>query len=151
MSNGDTTTIVDKTLNVTRVGGISALVVSGLSAVVPVVEQLSSSKIDTPVVVGMEGLAAVLAIVAAWIYTIDVRTRTELTRTRLIAEQAKARPGTPSLPPGGPLEVTLRSHPKQTESVLAIRLRPDTDETELLVAEHGAEPRWEPISSVLVQ
>jgi hypothetical protein len=90
MSNPDKETIKEKALNSTKVGGISALIVAGISAMVPVIQMLSKSKIDVDIIIGMEALAAVLACVAAWIYTIDARIRADLTKTRL-GTQHKAR------------------------------------------------------------
>lgn len=80
--NGDTETITDKALNSTKVGGISALMLAGLSAVVPVVQTLSEKNIHAGIIIGMEALAAVLACVAAWIYTVDARIRADLAKTQ---------------------------------------------------------------------
>jgi hypothetical protein len=141
MSNGDTETISDKALNSTKVGGVSALLLAGISAMVPVVQTLSNSKVPTSIVIGMEALAAVLACVAAWIYTVDARIRADLAKTRRTAGKG------PAITVGVPFAVKLRGHPHEIEQVLAIRFD-DADKMEVLVAERGGEPKWEPLDQV---
>jgi hypothetical protein len=141
MSNGDTETISEKALNSTKVGGVSALVLAGLSAIVPIVQTLSNSKVDTGIIIGMEALAAVLACVAAWIYTVDARIRANLAQTRRAAGKG------PTVTVGMPFDVKLRGHPNEIEHVLAIR-SDDGDKTEVLVAAPGGEPDWLPLEKV---
>ena len=141
MSNGDTETITDKTLNSTKVGGISALVLAGLSAVVPVVQTLSNSKIDTGIIIGMEALAAVLACVAAWIYTVDARIRANLAQPQSTAGKG------PAVTVGTPFKVKLSGHPNEVDQVLAIR-SDGADKTEILVAAPGGKLDWKPLGDV---
>lgn len=141
MSNSDTETISDKTLNSTKIGGVSALLLAGLSAIVPAVQTLSNSKVHVGTIIGMEALAAVLACVAAWIYTVDARIRADLAKARRSASKG------PAVTVGAPFAVKLRGRPNEVEQVLAIRFD-DADKMEVLVAEHGAQPKWEPLDQV---
>lgn len=144
MSNGDTETITEKTLNSTKVGGVSALLLAALSAVVPVVQSLSKSNISTSIIIGMEALAAVLACVAAWIYTVDARIRADLAKARTAAGKGTA------VAVATPFEVTHRDHPNEAEKALAIRFDGDS-KTEVLMGPPGARPDWYPLEKVQVR
>jgi Na+/melibiose symporter-like transporter len=143
-------TITEKSLNATRFGGVTAAVMGVVTALVPVVTSLADRNVHVSIIVGMEALAAVLALVAAWIYTIDVQTRTELAKSRIAAPPTAVGGdgASAAISSGMPFTVQVKSHPTQRENVLAVRYDPASKDTFLLVAEEDGSPSWQPLKDV---